>query len=165
MAEAVCVLAHLALPESPQVKQLCHLYAQLSLGQSCHRQKKSLASIHAGSLWLCPTLCDPVDCGLPGFSVRDGVLQARIPERIGHTGCHTLLEHYISYCPSQNTPRSTWCCQNPCDSSICTSSTPGPHPSPRETQVLQDSLRSKPQWMTPCRGGNKTIIETQGQCG
>ena len=41
------------------------------------KKKKSLASMHAGGLLLCPTLCDPVDYGLPGFSVR-GVLQARI---------------------------------------------------------------------------------------
>ena len=27
----------------------------------------------------CPTLCDPVDCSLPGFSVH-GILQARILE-------------------------------------------------------------------------------------
>ena len=37
--EAVHVPAHLVLPESLQAKQLCWLYAQLSLGQSCHRQK------------------------------------------------------------------------------------------------------------------------------
>ena len=43
---------------------------------------KSLASIHTGSLLLCPTLCDPVDCGLPDFAVREGVLQARILEHI-----------------------------------------------------------------------------------
>ena len=41
VAEAVCVPAHLVPPGSPQVKQLCHLHDQLSLGQSCHRQKKS----------------------------------------------------------------------------------------------------------------------------
>ena len=29
----------------------------------------------------CPTLCDPMDCGLPGSSVR-GILQARILEWI-----------------------------------------------------------------------------------
>ena len=40
--EAVCVPAHLVLPGSPQAKQLRHLHAQLSLGQSCHRQKKVL---------------------------------------------------------------------------------------------------------------------------
>ena len=84
MAEAVCVPAHLALPGSLQAKQLHHLHAQLSLGQSCHRQKnKSLVFMSAGLLQSCLTLCDPVDCGLPGFSVREGVLQARILERIG----------------------------------------------------------------------------------
>ena len=31
---------------------------------------------------LCPTLCDPMDCSLPGFSV-DGILQARILELVG----------------------------------------------------------------------------------
>ena len=46
--------------------------------------KKRLVSMHAGSLWLYLTPCDPVDCGLPGFSVREvGILQARILERIG----------------------------------------------------------------------------------
>ena len=27
----------------------------------------------------CPTLCDPMDCNLPGFSVH-GILQARVLE-------------------------------------------------------------------------------------
>ena len=27
----------------------------------------------------CPTLCDPMDCSLPGCSVR-GIFQARVPE-------------------------------------------------------------------------------------
>ena len=34
--------------------------------------QKSLASKHAVLPWYCPTLCEPVDCGLPGFSVREG---------------------------------------------------------------------------------------------
>ena len=38
--EAVCVPERLVLPGSLQAKQLHHLHAQLSLGQSCHRQKK-----------------------------------------------------------------------------------------------------------------------------
>ena len=71
-AEAVCVPVHLALPGSPQAKQTHHLHAQLSLGQSCHRQKESLVFIRTGSLRSCPTLPNPVDCGLPGFSVREG---------------------------------------------------------------------------------------------
>ena len=35
--------------------------------------------LHAKSLQLCPTLCDPLDCNLPGSSVL-GILQARILE-------------------------------------------------------------------------------------
>ena len=69
--ETVRVPAHLAPPGSPQPQQLRHLHAQPSLGQSYHRQK-SLGSVHAESLWLFSTLCDPVDCSLPGFSVRGG---------------------------------------------------------------------------------------------
>ena len=38
--------------------------------------------MHTELLWSCPTLCDPADCGLPGFSVR-GLLQTRILECIG----------------------------------------------------------------------------------
>ena len=37
------------------------------------------AWVHAKSLQLCPTLCDPMDCSLPGSSVH-GILQARILE-------------------------------------------------------------------------------------
>ena len=35
--------------------------------------------VRAKSFQLCPTLCDPMDCSLPGFSVN-GILQARILE-------------------------------------------------------------------------------------
>ena len=47
VAESVCVPAYLALPGSPQVKQLCHLYSQLSLGQSCYMKKKKVLRICA----------------------------------------------------------------------------------------------------------------------
>ena len=43
--------------------------------------------MRAKSLQLCPTLCDPTDCSLPGSSVH-GILQARITG----VGCHFLLE-------------------------------------------------------------------------
>ena len=39
-AEAVRVSAHLVPSGSLQTKQLCHLHAQLSLGQNCHKRKK-----------------------------------------------------------------------------------------------------------------------------
>ena len=38
--------------------------------------KKAAAAIAAKSLQSCPTLCDPMDCSLSGFSVH-GILQAR----------------------------------------------------------------------------------------
>ena len=37
------------------------------------------AAAAAKSLQSCPTLCDPMDCSLPGFSVH-GILQARTLE-------------------------------------------------------------------------------------
>ena len=37
------------------------------------------ACVRAKSLQSCPTLCDPMDCSPPGFSVH-GILQARILE-------------------------------------------------------------------------------------
>ena len=37
--------------------------------------------VHAKSLQLCPTLCDPMDCNLPGSSVHR-ILQAKILERV-----------------------------------------------------------------------------------
>jgi len=48
--EAVRVPASLALPVSPQAKQLYHLQAQLSLGQSCHGQKMSHVYAHRVAL-------------------------------------------------------------------------------------------------------------------
>ena len=38
----------------------------------------------------CPTLCDPMDCSLPGSFVH-GILQARILE----VGCHSLLQEIV----------------------------------------------------------------------
>ena len=104
--------AHLTPPRYLQAKQLHNFRAQLSLGQSCHRQK-SLASICTGSLQSCPTLCDPVDCSLPGFSVREGVLQARILEHIGQYWLSYPSRALYFLLPWLPTPLSTWCFQNP----------------------------------------------------
>ena len=52
VAEAVGVPAHLAPPRSLQTKQLHHLHAQPSLGQSCHRQKKVFSCVQLfAALW------------------------------------------------------------------------------------------------------------------
>ena len=121
-AEAVRVPAHLAPPGSPQAKQLRSLHAHLSPGQSCHKQK-SLTSMRARSLWPCPTLYGPVDglrCQGGGFSRQEHW------SVLANAGCHTPLEHCIPAALAAN-PLSTRCCQNPCDPSSCTASTPGPH--------------------------------------
>ena len=43
-------------------------------------------------------------CGLPGFSVREGVSRQEYWSVLASTGLHTLLEHYISCCPSCQPP-------------------------------------------------------------
>ena len=91
------------------------------------KKKKSLVFMRAGSLRSCLTLCDPIDCGLPGFSVRDGVLQAKILEHIGQYWLPYPSRALYFLLPYLPTPLSTWCCQNPCNPSSCTTSTPGPH--------------------------------------
>ena len=99
VAEAVCVPVHVALPGSLQPKQFHHLHAQLSLGQSCHRQKNVLhlcAQGHFGSaqLWPCRLWPARLLCQRAGFSRQE------CWSILANTGCHTLLEHYISCCPN-----------------------------------------------------------------
>ena len=143
-AGAVHVPAHLVPREFPQAKLLCHLHAQPSLGQSYHRQKKVLRLCTQGHFSCAHTLCSPVDCGLPGFSVRKGWFSRQEYWSILANICyHTLLKHYISCCPHRQLPEylvlpeplrlkqrhhlHTW-------------------PSQGQTQVLLGSLRSKLQW-------------------
>ena len=135
MAEAVRVPARLAPPGYPQAKQSHHFHAQLSLGLGCHRQKIScvcacrVASVMSNSLRPCRLWPARLLCQGGGFSRRE------YWSMLANTGWHTLLEHYISCCPSCQLPLSTWCCQNPCDPSSCSNSTDGSH-------------RGKPQWVT-----------------
>ena len=87
-----------------------------------------------GVLQSCPTLRDPVDCGLPGFSVREGgVLEERTLERTGQRWLTHPSRALYFLLPQPPNPLRTWCCQSPCDPSSCTTSTPGPtgaNPSP-----------------------------------
>ena len=48
-------------------------------GRNINNLRYADAAAAAKSLQSCPTLCDPMDCSLPGFSVH-GILQARTPE-------------------------------------------------------------------------------------
>ena len=54
-------------------------YNVLLLGSKEYNQSIEILSMSAKMLQLCPTLCDPVDCSLPGSSVH-GILWARIQE-------------------------------------------------------------------------------------
>ena len=48
-------------------------------GTELPQARKGPVSTHVGVLQLCPPLCDPVDCGLLGFSIQ-GIFQARMLE-------------------------------------------------------------------------------------
>ena len=143
-AKEVCVPVHLAPPGSPQSKQLCHLHAQLSLGQSCHRQK-IFACTRAGSLRSCPTLCDPVDCGLSGFSVRRGSpgknTEAYWPILVAISFSSTIFPAALA----ANTPEYLVLSEPLRPKQLHHLHT---WPLQGQTQVLQGSLRSKLQWMT-----------------
>ena len=131
-------------------------------GRAATGKKKSLF-MRAGSLRPCPTLCNPVDCGLPGFSVREGGSPGK------NTGAYWPILVVIPFqsiyflLPQLPTPLSTWCGQNPCDPSSCTTSTPGPHRGKPKSSRAASGVN--PSGQPTCRGGNKTTIETQGQCG
>ena len=135
------VPARSALPGSLEAKQLHRLHTQPSLGQSCHGQKRP-ASVRAGSPRPCPPLCDPVDCGLPGFSAREGVLQARILERIGQCWLPCPSGALYFLLPWPPAPLSTWCCQNTCGPNSCTTA-------PRGPQRANPSPPGQPQEQTP----------------
>jgi len=64
--------------------------------------------------------------------------------------------------PYPSTPLSTWCCQKPSNPSTCTFSTPGPHwGTPKSSRAASGA---NPSGQPTCKGGNKTTIETLGQC-
>ena len=135
----------------PRAKQLSHLHAQPLLGQSCHRQKKNLASIHAGSLRSCPTLCNPVVCSLPAFSGACRPTLVAIP-------------YWSAILPAAlaANPRVPGAARTP----AAQAAAPPPHlaltgTSPSPPGQLQDDPSGRPT----CRGGNKTTNETRGQCG
>ena len=104
-------------------------------------------------------LCAPVDCGLPGSSGRGGALQAGVLERVG--------QHWLPYpsralyflLPQLPTHPSTWCCQNPCDPSSCTTSA---RPSQGQTQALRAASGANPSGRPTGRGGDETTTETRG---
>ena len=89
VVEAVHVPAQLAPPGSPQAKQMPTFTLNSHWGRA-DTGKKSLVCMHTGSLQLCPNLCDLVDCGLSGFSIREGGFSRQeYWSVLANTGCHT----------------------------------------------------------------------------
>ena len=71
--------AHIYLVESQKVRQemMAGGYPQVGFGLA--QEEVSHACVCAKLLQSCPTLCNPMDCSPPGFSVH-GISQARILE-------------------------------------------------------------------------------------
>ena len=122
--------------------------------------KKSLASMCPGSIRSRLTPCTLQTVACQGSLSGRGVLQARILEHIG--------QYWVSYpsralyflLPQPPTSLSNRCCQNPCNPSSCTTSTPGPHRGkPKSSRAASGA---NPGGRPICRGENKTTTETQG---
>ena len=78
---------------------------------------------------------------------------------LANTGCHTLLEHYISCCPGHQIPWVTGAAR--------TLATQAPHLglSGANPSLLGQCQELNPSGQPTCRGGNKTTVEPQGECG
>ena len=160
-AEAVRVPALLMPPGSPQAKQLHHLHTQPSLGQSCHRPKKMscvyvdrVTSVVSSSLWPCRG-------GLPGISVREGFSRREYCSLLANTGYHTKSSIFPAALAAN--PPEYLVLPDPCDPSSCTASTPEPHRG--KPKSSREASGANPSGWHTCRGGKKTTVEAQGQCG
>ena len=117
---------HRQSPRKPSSCTTFTLNSHSGRAATCKKVLHLCTQDRFGHVWLFATLWS-AECGLPGFCVRKGFLQARI---MGHIGQYRLpypsrvLYFLLPWLP---TPLSTWCCQNPCDPSSCPTSTPGPH--------------------------------------
>ena len=165
--EEVSVPGQLAPRGSLQAKQLHYLHTQLSLGQSCHREKNILhlcVKGRFGRFWLFVTLWT-VSCQA---SRSEGVSRQEYCSVLAYTACHTLLEHSISCCCSSQPPWVLGAARTP----TTQAATPPLHlpeadPSPYWGRPKPSGAASggSPSGRSTYTGGNETTIETQGQCG
>ena len=125
-------------------------------------KRKRLVSMRAGSPRSCPTLCTPVDCGLPGFSVREGFSRQEYWSVLASTGCHILLKLYIFCYPKQPTPL-----RNGLPETLRPKQLHRRHTWPHRGRPESPRAASgaNPSEQPTCSGGNKTTTETLGQCG
>ena len=153
MVAVVTVPAHLVQPGSLQTKQLQHLHTQPSLGQSCQRQK-SLASRHTRSLGLGPTL-QPCELWPARLLSAGGFSRQEYYSILANTGCHALLEHYISCCPGRQLPWVRGAVRTPVTQAAAppphlalTGANPSPSRQPQEQIPVEDpyaAVEIKPQ--------------------
>ena len=145
-AEAVHVPAHFVPPGSSQAKQPCHLHAQLSWKQSCHRQKKKKSCVYtcrvtlvvSNSLWPCRLWAARLLC-------QGGFSRQEYWSVLANTGCRTLLEHCISCCPSRQLPRVPGAARTPATQAAAppphlglTGANPNPPRQPQEQTPVDD---------------------------
>ena len=99
-------------------------------------------------------LCDSVDCGLPA-SLSVGFSRQEYCSVLANTGCHTLLEHYISCCPSHQLPWVPGAARTPATQAAAppphlalTGANPSPPGQPQEQTPVDDphaEVEIKPQ--------------------
>ena len=139
----------------PTSRELHHLHAQFSLGQSCHRQKMPsicvhrVASVVSNSLWPCRLCPARLIC-------HEGrVSRQEYWSVVANTGFHTLLDHYISCCPSCQLPwvpgaartPATWAAAPP-PHLVFRGANPSPPGQPQEQTPVDDphaEVEIKPQ--------------------
>jgi len=115
-------------------------------GRASTRQKMSHMYAHRVTS-VCPTLCDPVDCSLPGFSVKEGGSPGK------NTGAYwpirVAIPFSITIFPAALAANSPKYLGDPCDPRSCTTSTPGPHrgkphpPGQPQEQTPVDNLHAE----------------------
>ena len=124
--------------------------------------KKSFVSVCAGSLWSCLTLWS---CRLWLFRLLcqgGGFSRQEHWSILANTGCHTLLEHFISCCPGRQIPWVSGVVRTPATQAAA----PPPHlASQGKPKPSRAASGANPSGRPTCRGGNTMTIETQRQCG
>ena len=135
----------------PAAKQPRRLHAQRS-GAELPQAEKVVFPLRS-----CLTLCDPVACVLPGFSVRERVPRQEHWSVLAYTGCHALLEHCISYHPRHQAPGAPGAARTPATQAAA----PPPRlPSRGKPKPSRAASGANPRGRPTCRGGNKTTSET-----
>ena len=163
MTEAVQVPAHLLLPGSLQAKQLYHLHAQISREESCQKQKKSciyasrVTSVVSDTLQPCRLWPAGLLCQGRRFSRQE------YWSDLANTGCHTLLEHYVSCWLSCQLPWIPGAART-----LVTQAAAPPLQSANsrgKPKASRAASGANPSGRPTCRGRNKITVEIQGQCG